>query len=78
MPLLIIYLIILIALMALAYALTPSPKQPPQQGQKFQSPITEEGKLLGVVYGTVEIRDASVVNFWDLRVLKETVPVSGK
>jgi hypothetical protein len=68
-----IVLIIAVILMAVAYALTPSPKKPKEGTQKLEIPTVEEGKVIGIVYGTVEILDPSVVQYWGLKIVPEQV-----
>ena len=68
----IIYIVIIIALMIVAYALTPSPKTVKGSDKKLEIPTVEEGKFIGAVYGTVQIRDVSVVDYWDLIIVTES------
>jgi hypothetical protein len=78
MPLWAIYIIITLILMAIAYALTSTPKTPPQAPPKVETPVTEEGKIVGMVFGTEEISDPSVVEYWGLRIVKQKTPTAAK
>lgn len=74
----VVLLVISIILMAIAYALTPSPKQPTGLNKKLEIPVAEEGKIIGILYGTDEIKDASVVAYWGLQIKTVAVPAGGK
>lgn len=68
----IFYAVIIIALMAVALILTPSPKSPQGEDKKLEIPTVEEGKFIGVVYGTVQVRDPSVADYWGLNIVVES------
>lgn len=73
MPLLLfeaISLVITLVLMVVSYLLTPSAKQPKSEN-KFELPVAEEGKLIGLVYGTVLIKDPNILAYWGLRIVTD-------
>lgn len=75
----IVYAVVIIALMAAAYLLTPSPKTPKSDSnQKFEVPVNKEGKLIGLLYGTELIKDLNVVSYWKLRIVTVEKPGPGK
>lgn len=65
-----IALIVSLVLMVASYLLTKSPKQPKSEN-KFDLPVAEEGKLIGLVYGTVLIKDPNILAYWGLRIVTD-------
>ena len=73
MPLIIwwaVYLVVAVVMMALSYLLTKSPKQPKNE-QTFETPTAEEGKIIGLLYGTALIKDPNILAYWGLRIVTD-------
>jgi hypothetical protein len=73
-----IYIVIVIAMAAAMYLLTPGPKKPKSEDTKLEVPTVKEGKSLGLLYGTELIKDLNVVNYWKLRIVTIEKPGPGK
>lgn len=58
-------LIIALVLLVIAYAIMPKPKTPSIIGQDAEDPTAEAGKPMGVVFGTVTIRDGNILWYGD-------------
>lgn len=68
-------LLIQLVTMAISYALTPKPEtKPPAALEDFKVPSAEEGKELGVVFGTVWIESPNVVWYGNLK----AVPIKAR
>lgn len=62
-----IQIVVAIVLALLAYAMTPKPKQPkPDTAKSLESPTSDAGKPVGVVFGTVTIKDPNCLWFGDV------------
>ena len=80
---LIVYAIVMVVLMAIAYLLTSGGgpgKAPGEPDKRLDFPTVEEGKPIGLLYGTKEIRDPSVVMYWGMKIrtVNKTDPGVGK
>lgn len=74
MPLVIwwvVYAVVAVVLMVAAYLLTPSQKKPKEQNQNIEIPIVKEGKNIPILYGTDLLKDLSIVNYFDLKIVTE-------
>lgn len=61
-------IIILVASVALSYALQPKPQTPePASMKDINIPTAEEGKPIGVVFGRVVVKSPNVIWYGDLR-----------
>lgn len=73
-----VYAVVTLVLAVVAYLLTPSPKQPGQADKQVEIPGVEEGKTIGICYGTNEISDPTVIAYWGRRIVTEHKEVSSK
>lgn len=61
-----IQLAIGVALMVVAYALSPKPKQAqPAASTDLDAPTAEAGRPVPVVFGSLEITGGNVIGYWD-------------
>jgi len=61
-----IQLAIGVALMVVAYALAPKPKeQKPAASSDLEAPTAEAGRPIPVVFGSLEIKGGNVIGYWD-------------
>ena len=63
----VVYWVALIALSFRSYALQPKPAKTRNEPGKFEIPTIKPGVSIPVVFGTVMIRDPSIVWWGDLR-----------
>lgn len=68
-----VYLVVALALMVLSYLLTKQPKNN-QKEPKFDVPVVEEGKLIGLLYGTKLIKDINILAYWGLKIVTDYKP----
>lgn len=62
----IIQLIIAVVMLVVSYAMMPRPKQPkPEAATQADNPVAEAGKEMGVLFGTLTIKEANVLDFND-------------
>lgn len=69
-----IYLVAVIALSVLAYALTPKVKTPkPDSTKQFDDPVAEAGMPIPVVFGTMTVKQLNTLWFGDKRKIRYKV-----
>lgn len=57
-------LLIGIALNVISYLLMPKPKQPkPEAARAMDSPTAEAGREIGVIFGTIIVKDGNCLDF---------------
>lgn len=61
-----IQLAIGVALMVVAYALAPKPKQAkPAASSDLEAPTSEAGRPIPVVFGSLEVKGGNIIGYWD-------------
>ena len=69
MPAWIIQIIIAVVMMVASYALTPRPKSAQPAAKQMDSPTADAGKEIGVIFGTVTIKEPNCLGSWDKQII---------
>ena len=68
MPTWLVQIIIAVLMVTASYLLTPRPKTPNTAARQMDSPTAEAGKTIGVIFGSVTVKDMNCLGYWDTQI----------
>jgi hypothetical protein len=78
MPIAILLITLALTVASMIMSLLQKPPSPPTTDQKLEVPVTELGKPIPVIFGTVLIKEVNIAWWGNLKIIKKPFDAGGK